>query len=292
MKSFLFLLVLSLIAILAGFSVQAAPHAQDDFLKLFSTSKPLIAAVMVNADEKPEENAKAAQWALEQLKIAEDGGMQGILIEFRGGEILKPAITKQKYQAMLSILKQVTAKATKAVVGVEILWHYPEETLKIAKEGGARFVRIDFFSDHVIADKAEVPINPEALLKYKKKIKADDVFLLTDIQVKYSEMIDKNITIAQSAENAIKKGSQGLIVSADKSGSAPSKERMALARSGIFDKTPLLIGSGFSTTVAKDIIPLVDAVIVGTSISVKTGGPLLPEKVKELVETVNKLKAQ
>lgn len=288
-----FSLLFSMLTCLAGFSVQAAAHVPNDFLKLFSSSKPLIAAVMVNADEKSAvENEKAAQWALEQLKIAEDGGMQGILIEFRGGEILKPAITKEKYEAMLSILKQVTAKATKAVVGVEILWHYPEETLKIAKDGGAKFVRIDFFSDHVIADKTEVPINPEALLKYKKKIKADKVFLLTDIQVKYSEMIDKNITIAQSAENAIKKGSQGLIVSADKSGSAPSKKRMALARSGISDKTPLLIGSGFSVAVAKDIIPLVDAVIVGTSISVKTGGPLLPEKVKALVETVNKLKVQ
>ncbi len=291
MKSPLLLPFLSIVALLTGVSVsQAAPKTEDDFLKLFTTSKPLIAAVMVNADEKPVENEKAAQWALEQLKIAEDGGMQGILIEFRGGEVLKPAITKEKYEAMLSILKQVTAKATKVVVGVEILWHYPEETLKIAKDGGAKFVRIDFFSDKVIADKAEVPINPEALLKYKKKIKADSVFLLTDIQVKYSEMIDKNITIAQSAENAIKKGSQGLIVSADKSGTAPSKERMALARSGITGKTPLLIGSGFSVAVAKDIIPLVDAVIVGTSISVKTGGPLLPEKVKELVETVNKLK--
>ena len=290
MKSVL-LLITSVITSLS--LAHASPNAGDEFLKLFSSSKPLIAAVMVNADEKsPAENEKAAQWALEQLKIAEDGGMQGILIEFRGGEILKPAITKEKYKAMLSILKQVTAKATKVVVGVEILWHYPEETLKIAKDGGAKFVRIDFFSDKVIADKTEVPINPEALLKYKKKIKADGVFLLTDIQVKYSEMIDKNINIAQSAETAIKKGSQGLIVSAEKSGSAPSKERMALARSGIKGKTPLLIGSGFSVAVAKDIVPLVDAIIVGTSISVKTGGPLLPEKVKELVETVNKLKTQ
>jgi predicted TIM-barrel enzyme len=216
--------------------------------------------------------------------------MQGILVEFRGGEILKPKISKAKYKFMVDVLKAVVKKS-KIVVGVEILWHYPEETLKLAKDSGAKFVRIDFFSDKVVADKQEVPINPEDIIKYKKKIKADGVYLLTDIQVKYSEMIDKNISVKQSAENAITKGSQGIIITSTKSGSSPSVERVALAKEGLSKDIPLVIGSGFSKDVAKDLVPLVDAIIVGTSISVKTGGPLVPEKVKELVETVAKVKA-
>jgi predicted TIM-barrel enzyme len=178
------------------------------------------------------------------------------------------------------------------VIGVEILWHFPEETLKLAKESGAKFVRTDFFSDKVIADGKPVPINPEKLLKYKKKIKADDVYLLTDIQVKYSEMVDKKITVKQSAETAIKKGSQGIIITSEKSGTPPSVERVSLAKQGLSNGVPLVIGSGFNKDVAKDLVPLVDAIIVGTSISVKTGGPLIPEKVKELVSTVAKVKAE
>lgn len=266
--------------------------AQADFLKLFGDSKPLIAAIMVDTDEKkPDAKEKAIKWTLEQLKIAEDGGMQGLLVEFRGGDILTPKITKEKYQLMLDVLKEAVSKSTKVVVGVEILWHFPEETLKLAKDSGAKFVRTDFFSDKVVADGKPVPINPEALLKYKKKIKADDVYLLTDIQVKYSEMVDKKITVKQSAETAIKKGSQGIIITSEKSGTPPSVERVALAREGLSKGIPLVIGSGFNKDVAKDLIPLVDAIIVGTSISVKTGGPLIPEKVNELVTTVSKLKA-
>jgi predicted TIM-barrel enzyme len=267
--------------------------AQADFMQLFGgDTKPLIAAIMVNADEK-EAGAKdkAVKWTLEQLKIAEDNGMQGFLVEFRGGEILTPKITKEKYQLMVDILKDVIAHSKKAVIGVEILWHYPEESLKLAKDAGAKFVRTDFFSDHVLADGKPVPINPEALLKYKKKIGAQDIILLTDVQVKYSEMVDKKITIKESTETAIKKGSQGIIVTSDKSGTPPSVERVSLARQGLSKGVPLVIGSGFNKDVAKDLIPLVDAIIVGTSISVKTGGPLIPEKVKELVETVAKLKA-
>ncbi len=266
--------------------------AQADFLKLFGgDTKPLIAAIMVDADEKkPEAKANAVKWTLDQLKIAEEGGIQGLLIEFRGGDIMTPKMTKEKYQHMVDVMKEVMERPTKVVIGVEILWHFPQETLKLAKDTGARFVRIDFFSDNVIADGKPVPINPEALLKYKKKIGAQDVYLLTDIQVKYSDMVDKTITVQQSAETAIKKGSQGVIITAEKSGSSPSVERVSLAKAGLSNGIPLVIGSGFSKEVAKDLIPLVDAVIVGTSISVKTGGPLVAEKVKELVETVTKLK--
>lgn len=266
--------------------------AKAEFLQLFSESKPLIAAIMVDTDEKkPDAKEKALKWTLEQLKIAEEGGLQGFLVEFRGGEIMTPKMTKEKYQLMLEVLKEVVSHSKKVVVGVEILWHYPEETLQLAKDSGAKFVRVDFFSDKVVADGKSVPINPEALLKYKKKIKADNVYLLTDIQVKYSEMVDKKITVKQSAETAIKKGSQGIIITSEKSGTPPSVERVSLARQGLSNGVPLVIGSGFNKDVAKDLIPLVDAVIVGTSISVKTGGPLIPEKVKELVSTVAKVKS-
>jgi predicted TIM-barrel enzyme len=267
--------------------------AKAEFLKLFSDSKPLIAAIMVDTDEKkPEAKEKALKWTLEQLKIAEEGGMHGLLVEFRGGDIMTPKMTKEKYQLMLDVLKEVVAQSKTVVIGVEILWHFPEETLKLAKESGAKFVRTDFFSDKVIADGKPVPINPEKLLKYKKKIKADDVYLLTDIQVKYSEMVDKKITVKQSAETAIKKGSQGIIITSEKSGTPPSVERVSLAKQGLSNGVPLVIGSGFNKDVAKDLVPLVDAIIVGTSISVKTGGPLIPEKVKELVSTVAKVKAE
>jgi predicted TIM-barrel enzyme len=103
-------------------------------------------------------------------------------------------------------------------------------------------------------------------------------------------MVDKKITVKQSAETAIKKGSDGIIITSEKSGTPPSVERVSLARQGLSRGIPLVIGSGFNNDVAKDLIPLVDAIIVGTSISVKTGGPLIPEKVKELVTTVAKLK--
>ncbi len=261
-------------------------HGKSDFLHLFKSSKPIIAALMIEKDLSSDKKvAKAIAWGQEQIRIAESKGMDGILFEFRGGKILKPAISEKKFNRMKTVAQALVQASKSLVVGVEILWHYPEDTLRLAKESGARFVRVDFFSDEVIANKEKVPIDPAKLLAYRKQIAAEDIFLLTDIQVKYSKMVDPKISLDFSAKRAVDNGSEGVIVTSTKSGRAPSPKRPQLAKKGAGSK-PVVIGSGFSHKNALSLLPHADAVIVGTSISVKTGGPLVPEKVDQLMATV------
>lgn len=230
--------------------------------------------------------APTEKWLLEQATIAANGKMDGLLIEFRGGGILGRDIPPWEIEMMSELTQKVIQLYPQLVIGVEILWHYPGATLQVAKTAKAAFVRIDFFSDAVIADKLTVPIDPQALLKYKKQIAADNVFLLTDIQVKYSKMINSKISISESAAQAEKSGSDGVIVSGAKSGTSPDTERLIQARKNL-KSIPIIIGSGFSIDNAATILPHVDAVIVGTSISEKTGGPLLIDKVSALMNFVD-----
>lgn len=248
----------------------------------------MIAALMIEKDLSTDAKVdQAIEWGKNQIKIAVDGGMDGILFEFRGGEILTPPITEAQYTNMVRISKALVGHSKKIVVGVEILWHYPEETLKLAKDSGAQFVRIDFFTDEVIADKKKVPLDPKKLIAYKNKIGADSVVLLTDIQVKYSTMVDPKITLEQSAARARAEGSQGLIVTNTKSGEPPGPERPRSAKAGAGD-LPVLIGSGFSFANAAALLAFADGAIVGTSISEKTGGPLVAAKVSQLMTEVKR----
>lgn len=269
------------------FILFATSATAADFLSLFKTKKPAIAAVMIESSWKNQDDFKKAQaWSIEQARIAQDGGMDGILLEFRGGDILDRHLSKEHLDKMAELTRQVIA-STSLVVGVEILWHFPGSTLLLAKNSGAPFVRLDFFSDQVIANKMEVPIDPKALLDYRKNIKAENVALLTDIQVKYSKMLNPKITIGQSALTAQTAGSDGVIVSGSKSGSSPAADKLKEAKSGAL-KIPVIIGSGFSAENASQLLPHLDAIIVGTSISEKTGGPLLRDKVTPLMELVKK----
>lgn len=281
-----------LIVIVSVFFIAQSVLAKNDFLSLFKEKKPIIAAIMVEKDlSTPEKYQKALRWSLDQLRIAESLGMDGILFEFRGGKILKPKLDPQRYKKMVAISKALTLKAKSIVVGVEILWHYPKETLLLAKDSGAQFVRIDFFSDEVIADKEKVPLNPKEIIAYRKSIGAEKVALLTDIQVKYSKMVNTKIPLSASAKKALSLGSDGVIVTSTKSGSAPGPERPKDAKKGA-GVSPVVIGSGFSYKNAESLLQYADAAIVGTSISVKTGGPLLPKKVSKLMGVVNKYRSE
>lgn len=261
-----------------------------EFMRLFPNSKPIIAAIMVEPLNKISP-ADAQKWLIEQAQIASLHKMDGLLIEFRGGGILSRDIPASELELMAHLTQKVITQFPQLVVGVEILWHFPGSTLKLAKLSGASFVRVDFFSDDVIADDQRVPIEPQALIKYRDNLKATTVALLTDIQVKYSKMVDSRITLQQSAAQAQRAGSDGVIVSGAKSGSSPDIRRLISARQGV-RQIPVVIGSGFSLDNAKDILPLVDAVIVGTSISEKTGGPLLPQKVAALMKYVEDFRKQ
>jgi uncharacterized protein len=277
MKYFIFLFI---------FATQSLCGAATDFLKLFPTKKPIIAAIMVPGNfATPEDLQKALDWTLQQADIATEGGMDGFLMEFRGGDILDRDITPQKLAAMATITRAVIAHSPKLVVGLEILWHYPGSTLQLAKDSGAKFVRIDFFSDRVVADGHLVPIDPPGIIAFRKKIGAENIALLTDIQVKYSTMVDPKITIGQSAKTARASGSDGVIVSGSKSGSSADATKFLRTQRAV-QPFPVLTGSGFSIKNAPQVLPYVNAVIVGTSISEKTGGPLLPEKVHQLMSYV------
>ena len=272
------------------FFLSAVASAESNLERLFKVKKPIIAALFLpvpTAEKVSDEAFKREQiaYAKSQMRTAREGGVDAVLWEFRAGDILTPKVSPAQLGWMVDVIKAVIANRGDLQVGVELLWHYPEETLKLAALSGASFVRIDFFSDQMIAEKKEVAIDPEGLIKYKKSVGADNVFLFTDIQVKYATMVDPKITIDQSATRALSKGSDGVIVSGAKSGQSPDTEKVRLAKVGA-GKHDVIIGSGFSHTNAEALLAHADGVIVGTAISEKTGGPLLPEKVAALMKIV------
>lgn len=277
--------------VVLGLCVSTALKSSVDFDQLFKVKKPIMAAIMLEGEYTSSKGKQAAlDKAMEQLKVAQALGVDSILYEFRGGEILTPPISEKKFQAMVDITKKIIKAAGPVIIGVEILWHYPKETLRLAKESGARYVRMDFFSDEMIAEGGIlVPIDPSEIIAYQKSIGAQDVLLLTDIQVKYAEMVDPTITMTQSATRAESLGTDAVVVSGKASGSAPGSERVRMARQGVY-KAKVVIGSGLNFENAPDLLQYADGAIVGTSISTKTGGVLVPEKVRQLMKVVRSLR--
>lgn len=282
-------------AVLAGVFIAGLATAEAQagvrFQSLFPMPKPVIAVInLTGLPGAPEfvSMEHSVHQALEQLKILEEEGVDAVLFENVDGDF---SATPELTAAMTRIVSEAVKAAPSMIVGLEVLWHDPKASFAIAVASGAKFIRTDFFADVMKADGRIVDVDTVDLLNYRNRIGAEKILILTDIQVKYATMIDPTKTITQSALDARDKGSDGVVVSGPKSGVPPSVERVAEANRAD-SALPVILGSGTNPENVKELLGVADAAIVGTSISTKTGGVIVREKLQRYMKAVRELRGQ
>ena len=188
---------------------------------------------------------------------------------------------------MTLVVKEIVKRA-QVPVGVEVLLNDPKASLAIAQATGAKFIRTDYFVDKMSRKKygGEMKIDPQGLLRYKKKIKASKVLLLTDIQVKYATLLEKGKTITKSVKQAFNAGSDGVIVTGDFSGDEPRMDDLKEAKMAA-GKLPIIIGSGATEKNINKFLIIADGAIVGSSLKLVSGATGY-YKVKKLMQKVKK----
>ena len=205
--------------------------------------------------------------ALHDLRAFEEGGADGIIIENIYVVPHKISVDKETVEMMILLGKKIK-EAAKIPIGVSVLWNDYKSALFIAKKIGAQFIRVPVFVDSARTNYGDVIANPESILKYRKKIGAEDVAIFTDIHVKHAELLGKR-TIGESAGLAIEKGSDALIITGKWTGDAPDIKDLKNVRSRA-KNFPILIGSGADATNIKKLLKYANGAIVSTSL--KEGG--------------------
>jgi len=140
--------------------------------------------------------------------------------------------------------------------------------------------------------------NHQDVIEFRQHLLANDISLFTDIQVKHSEMLDKKKPLELSAKQAVKAGSDGLILTGNWTGQAPDINNLKKIRS-LYPKFPVIIGSGVNHQNLDDLMEYSDAFIVSTSLKIPTGfsdtniydqnSRISLSKVRQLIKLRNKL---
>lgn len=233
--------------------------------------------------------------ALHDLKAFEEGGVDGIIIE-NNYDVPHKIIVDKKTVEMMAHLGKEIKKVANFPIGVSVLWNDYKSALSIAKRIEAQFIRIPVFVDRVKTNYGEVLGMPEDVLKYRKKINAEGVAIFTDIHVKHAELLEKK-AIETSATEAIKSGSDALIITGKWTGQAPILDDLIAVKNTAKD-FPILIGSGIDKKNIKKLFKYVDGAIVSTSLKegkVTVGGVNIKSwkqridknKVQDLVQILN-----
>ena len=205
--------------------------------------------------------------ALYDLKAFETGGMDMIIIENNYDIPHKEKILADAFNEMVSLGKRIREN-TDIPIGVSVLWNDYENALKIAKEINGSFIRVPVFVDRVKTSYGIMEPKAEEVVRFRSALEAQDIKIYADIHVKHSEILSK-YTIQESAQLAIDRGADALIVTGKWTGDSPDLDDLVKVREVVGD-FPIICGSGVDIKNIKELLTIADGAIISTSLKENT----------------------
>ncbi len=261
--------------------------------EILGTAKPLLGMIhfppLIGHKDFPGFDYIATKM-LSEAKILEDSGYDAIIIENNYDTPHTEKITPMS-AAMFGALAKILENKINIPFGVDILWNDFETSLSVCASSKAKFFRVPAFVDSVKTDYGVMEARADAISELRKRLNLENIGLFADIQVKHSEMLDKNKSLSTSVKEAKEKSADAVIVTGKWTGDAPKIEDLKEVKTAVGD-FPILIGSGSTIENLKLLSMYADGVIVGTFI--KDGENQDKEKeinLKPFEATISKEKA-
>uniref|UniRef100_A0A182Q7Z7 BtpA family membrane complex biogenesis protein n=1 Tax=Anopheles farauti TaxID=69004 RepID=A0A182Q7Z7_9DIPT len=270
------------------------------FLSLFPKSFPIIGMIHAQALPGTPLYKGSLDAILKQVrdeaKIYRECGVDGLLVEnmhdipyIRPRDGLGPEITA----VMTRIAMEVREILPDIPCGVQILAGCNREALAVAKACQLQFIRAEGFVFGHLADEGYIDACAGSLLRYRKEIDANDVFVITDIKKKHSShAITSDVSIAETAHAADFFLSDGLIVTGSSTGCSADQNDLQL----LHGKTnlPIIIGSGLTLDNLTNYWGMAHGAIVGSHF--KENGhwssQLCRKRVRTFMEGIETLRQQ
>jgi hypothetical protein len=210
--------------------------------------------------------------AVEDAKLLQSGGIDAIQVEnqfdrpfLKGGEI-GPEIV-----AVLAAAAVEVRRAVSLPMGINVHLNGVKEAIAVAQAAGAQWIRAFEIANAYVSNSGIVEAAGPQALRYRSAIGAESVLVIGDFHVKHgSHSLIADRTIIEQAADVEEAGGDGVIVTGVKTGLAPTRKEIEEIRAAV--SVPILVGSGFSAQNAGELVPVIDGVIVGSSL--KQGGVL------------------
>lgn len=263
-----------------------------DFRTIINKNKALIGMVHLHALPGTARSEKTPQQiieiAVEEATALAQHGFDAVLVENMHDA---PYLLREVGPEIVSSMTLATKAVVDAVdlpVGIQILAGANKAAIAVALTTGAHFIRAEGFVFASVADEGLMDVaDAGPLLRERRRIDADHIAILADIQKKHSShALTADLTIGDHARGADFMGADGVIVTGNHTGHAVNISQLREVRGAT--ELPILVGSGVTPENVKEVFEFVDAAIVGSSI--KRGGnwmnTLDKTRCKELIDSL------
>ena len=245
-----------------------------DFRKIINKDKALIGMVHLHALPGTAKSKKTPQQivdiAVDEATKLVKYGFDAVLIENMHDTPYLLREVGPEIVATMTVATQAVVDAVNVPVGIQILAGANKAAIAVAHATGAHFIRAEGFAFASVADEGIMDVaDAGPLLRERRRIDADDIAILADIQKKHSShSITADLSIGDHARGADFMGADGVIVTGNHTGHAVDLAQLREVRGAT--ELPLLVGSGVTPENVKDMFQYADVAIVGSSI--KQGG--------------------
>jgi len=239
----------------------------EKFKTIFKTSMPVVGMVHLKALPGTPKNmltsSQIIEEALKEADIYSKAGIDAIMIEnMHDRPYLKESVGHE-ISTIMSLIAYQIKQRTELPVGIQILAGANKEALAGANTANADFIRAEGYVFAHTADEGIIEAQSGSLLRYRKQISADHIAIFTDIKKKHSShAITQDISLQETAKAAQFFLSDGVIITGNSTGEAPSIAELESIKD-ILD-IPVILGSGITKENVTDYLPLCDAMIIGS----------------------------
>lgn len=186
---------------------------------------------------------KVEEKFIDDLKVLIKGGVDAIMIE-NNYDIPHYEKAKPSTIPHLTKLCLLAKKTTKKPLGICVLWNDYETALSIAKIAKFNFIRVPVFVDKVQTDYGIFEAKANKCIEFRKKIKAEDIFIFADVQVKHAKHLIER-PLPETTLEAIRKKADAIIVTGKWTGDPPT-EKDVIDVKNVANKVPVILGSGIT----------------------------------------------
>ena len=153
--------------------------------------------------------------------------------------------------------------------------------MAVAAAAGADFIRVNVLVGARLADQGILNGIAEQLLRFRKRIRADQIRIFADVDVKPSAPLAPGYTLEDEARDAWERGgADALILSGAGTGHGTDPKHVRRAHTAA-PRAPLLLGSGTTLDNLADYLPEASGFIVGTAL--KRSGKIDSARVRAFV---------
>ena len=208
--------------------------------------------------------------ALADALAYRNGGVDGLIIENHGDvPFSKPEDIGHETTAFMAVTADRIARETGLPIGINVLANAPIPALAIAAASQAAFVRVNQWANAYIANEGFIEGAAASALRYRARLRADGISVFADAHVKHgAHAIVADRALEELVRDVEFFDADAIIATGQRTGDAASADYLRQIRAAT--KLPLLVGSGCTEGNVAEILSIVDAVIVASSL--KVGG--------------------